>query len=253
MSKLLISDTTKYISQTLRYGEERIPYRIFFVPQSKRKIKINVFPNGVVHVITPKNTSLNNIKNAVQKRARWIYQHLNKVKSQYAHVLPREYVSGETHYYLGRRYVLKIIRIKNIEPHAKLFRGQIQVRAKSRDPKIIKALLNDLYRKHAAKVFERRIKALALHINWLKTSPNWKMRVMKKQWGSCSPKGVLTLNPLLVKAPKECIDYVIIHEICHLKEHNHSKKYYQLLSQHSPGWETNKAKLDGMSELLLAE
>jgi hypothetical protein len=63
----------------------------------------------------------------------------------------------------------------------------------------------------------------------------------------------LSLNPLLVKAPRECIDYVILHELCHLKEHNHSKNFYLLLSRTMPDWESVKARLDGMSELLLAE
>lgn len=76
---------------------------------------------------------------------------------------------------------------------------------------------------------------------------------MQKQWGSCSPAGRLLLNPQLIKAPRECIDYVISHELCHLKEHNHSPRYYRLLSQLMPGWKTVKARLDGMAEVLLNE
>jgi len=76
---------------------------------------------------------------------------------------------------------------------------------------------------------------------------------MKTQWGSCSPTGAILLNPHLVKAPRECIDYVISHELCHLKEHNHSPRYYRLLSKIMPRWEVVKARLDGMAELLLNE
>lgn len=253
MDKLLISDTTKCIKQTLRYGNEYIPYRVFFVSQKKHRIKIEVLPTGSIHVIAPAVTSLKTIKVGVQKRARWIHNHLCKIKIQYSHVLPREYVSGESHYYLGRRYVLKIITVKNIEPHVKLFRGQLQVRTRSRNPEIIKSLLNGWYREHAEKVFERRIDVLTEKIAWLKSIPAWKIRIMKKQWGSCSPRGVLTLNPKLVKASRECIDYVILHELCHIKEHNHSPKFYKLLKSRLPYWETTKAKLDGISELLLVE
>jgi hypothetical protein len=74
---------------------------------------------------------------------------------------------------------------------------------------------------------------------------------MQKQWGSCSPQGHILLNPHLVKAPRECIDYVIIHELCHLKEHNHSPEFYRLLCLQMPDWKQVKAKLDGMAELLL--
>lgn len=74
---------------------------------------------------------------------------------------------------------------------------------------------------------------------------------MKKQWGSCSPQGHILLNPHLVKAPRDCIDYVILHELCHLQEHNHSPKFYQLLSQLMPAWKSVKTRLDSMAELLL--
>jgi len=135
----------------------------------------------------------------------------------------------------------------------KLRRGQLQVYTESRQAETIKKLMSVWYRNHADKVFEQRIKSILSEIPWLKQSPPWKLRLMKKQWGSCSPQGMLSLNPHLVKAPRECVDYVILHELCHLKEHNHSKKFYSLLHQHMPEWETIKAKLDSMSEILLAE
>lgn len=252
MGKLRISNKTQYTHQTLQYGKQSIPYRVFFEPSHKTKITINVLPNGEVHVKSPEGVTLKNIKAAVQKRARWLYQHKQKIKQQFSYVLPRQYVSGECHYYLGRRYVLKVFMVKKIEPNVKLLRGQLQVRTKSRNPDIIKSLLNEWYRKHAEQVFNRRLETLIEKISWLKSKPIWKLRVMKKQWGSCSPKGVLSLNPQLVKAPRECIDYVIIHELCHIKEHNHSPKYYKLLTRLAPDWVETKTKLDGMSELLLA-
>jgi len=256
MSKRLIAGGANYISQTLQYGTESIPYRVYLAQEASgnsRKIKIDVLPNGTVHVFAPAKADLKQIKAAVGKRGRWIYKHLSKIKTHYTHVLAREYISGESHYYLGRRYVLKIITVKNIEPHVKLVHGQLQVRTRSRQPAIIKSLLSRWYREHAKNIFERRIEALIAEIRWLKSSPEWKMRIMKKQWGSCSPAGILSLNPLLVKAPRECIDYVIIHEICHLKEHNHSQKYYRLLTQLLPNWKIIKARLDSMSEYWLVD
>ena len=75
---------------------------------------------------------------------------------------------------------------------------------------------------------------------------------MKTQWGSCSPSGALTLNPHLIKSPRECIDYVIFHELCHLAEHNHSDRFWRLLTQVMPNWEKVKTQLDGMAELYLS-
>jgi predicted metal-dependent hydrolase len=90
-------------------------------------------------------------------------------------------------------------------------------------------------------------------MSWLKMTPDWRIVRMQKQWGSCSPAGVILLNPHLVKAPRECVDYVICHELCHLQEHNHSPRYYRLLGQVMPGWEAVKIKLDSMAEMLLNE
>jgi len=73
------------------------------------------------------------------------------------------------------------------------------------------------------------------------------------KWGSCSPKGNLMLNLHLVKAPKECIDYVILHELCHIAEHNHGDKFWRLLGQVMPHWKEVKVKLDGMADLYLNE
>lgn len=88
---------------------------------------------------------------------------------------------------------------------------------------------------------------------WVTGRPTLRILTMQKQWGSCSAKGVLILNPHLVKAPKECIDYVILHKLCHISEHNHSEKFWRLLTQVMPQWKEVKARLDGMAELYLNE
>ena len=243
----------KYHKQILQYGNQAINYQVFFKSKQKSKVIIDVLPNGVVQVKAPETATLKEIKLAVHKRARWIFNHTTIIKHRYTHVLPRQYVSGESHYYLGRRHALKIIKVKKENQQVKLRRGQLQVHTASRQPEIIKELMHDWYRSHAEDAFERRLESILLQIPWLKHTPTIKLRSMKKQWGSCSPQGTLSLNPYLIKAPGECVDYVILHELCHLKEHNHSKKFYTLLGKLMPEWEDIKLKLDGMSELLLAE
>ena len=73
----------------------------------------------------------------------------------------------------------------------------------------------------------------------------------QKQWGSDSTRGTLMLNPHLIKAPKECIDYVILHELCHIAEYNHSDRFWRLLASVMANWKEVKTKLDGMAELYL--
>lgn len=239
--------------QTLHYGKERYPYRLFFVPTTDNRIVIDLGPDGGIRVRAPEGASPEAIKRAMLKRARWIHRHSETIRRQHAYVLPREYVSGESHYYLGRRHVLKVFEAEGGDPWVKMLRGQLRVHTESQKPESVKALLNEWYRQHAKEQFGKRIQALVNETRWIEREPQWRLRTMKKQWGSCSPKGVLSLNPLLVKAPRECIDYVILHELCHLKEHNHSKKFYRLLTHSMPDWETVKARLDEMSERILAD
>ena len=76
---------------------------------------------------------------------------------------------------------------------------------------------------------------------------------MNRQWGSCSPSGILSLNPHLVKAPLTCIHYVLTHELCHLKHHNHSQHFYRRLARQMPQWRAVKRRLDKMAERLLSD
>ena len=228
----------------LHYGNERISCKLFYPPTLKKKIAVHIHPDGSVQVDAPSNLPTADIKRAVYKRARWIYNHRLQTLKHRSHVLHRYYVSGESHFYLGRQYVLKIIKVKKQPASVKLLRGQLQIRTRDTRPANVKRLLVQWHRKHAAVVFDKRLGTICSGIPWLKQIPEWKLLEMKKQWGSCS------LNPHLVKASRECIDYVIIHELCHLKIHNHSKAYYKLLGDLMPEWKSVKSRLDGMAEII---
>lgn len=241
------------IQQSIRYGSEEIYYQVNFSARKSTKIAIHIHPDGIVQVDAPEGAELPQIKQAVLKRARWLVQNLTRIRDTQAEILPRHYISGESHFYLGKRYPLKVLELTNSHrPTVKLLRGQLQVRTADRSSEKISLLLKDWYSSHAHQVFHRRLRTLAPSVLWLNDSlPTIKLLTMKKQWGSCSPQGHIILNPHLVKAPRECVDYVIIHELCHLKEHNHSPEFYRLLSLQMPDWKLIKAKLDAMAELLL--
>jgi predicted metal-dependent hydrolase len=235
------------------YGPNRIEYEVFFESVKSNRVSIHVYPDGSVRVDAPGERDLPEIHRAVMKRAGWIKHHVDEFRRQRAQALPRTYTSGESHFYLGRRYQLKVKTLNGRGPDVKLIRGQICVESGSCDASAIRECLSGWYRSRATDIFARRFADITERVGWLRKIPDWRLVRMQKQWGSCSPAGVILLNPHLVKAPRECIDYVISHELCHLQEHNHSPRYYRLLGKIMPSWEGVKAKLDGMAELLLNE
>lgn len=239
------------VDQFVHYGDVIIPYRVRFVSSARRKIAIDVSYDGIVTVRAPQQTSLAEIKAAVIRRNDWIWSHLQRMKQQRGWVLPREYVSGESHFYLGRRYVLKVFRCATSRPEVKLRHGQLQIIASRGDREQVKSLLWDWYKMHARHQFQRRLEALCDRTGITSDPPRWKLMSMKKQWGSCSPSGALLINTHLIKAPPSCIDYVLLHELCHLEIKNHSRQFYRLLKSYMPDWESAKQRLDGVAELLL--
>jgi predicted metal-dependent hydrolase len=245
--------------QTLHYGHTAIPYKVSIRAEVTGKVAIHVHPDGTVQVDAPQNASPEKIRAAVRKRARWLTGHVEKIRERQRDLQPRHYISGESHFYLGRRYVLKVIPLKvaerraGVKPSVKLIGGQLRVTTEDKGATAVRKLLRDWYRQHARAHFERRLEALAALTPWVKKRqfPPVKLLEMKKHWGSCSPAGSIVLNPHLVKAPRQCIDYVILHELCHLKEHNHSEKFWRLIGKVSPEWKQRKKRLDDMAEGLL--
>lgn len=237
--------------QTLSYGEERILYQVCHVPDREGKVAIHVHPDGSVQVDTPINAGLSEVRLAVQKKARWIMDHIEKSRELRKYVFPREYVSGESHFYLGRRYQLKVVMDEGSKGEVKLHQGKLLVCLNHVRPERVRELMRGWYRYRAMEYFGRRLGAIVSNVFWLDKVPQWRLLSMKKQWGSCSPKGVLLLNPYLVKAPRDCIEYVLLHELSHLQVHNHSRHFYRLLTERMPEWKSVKAKLDGLSEILL--
>lgn len=235
---------------SFRYGDEIIDFervdKAINKATNNGKILIKVHPNCRVVVSAPSHVIDDDVMKATAKRSRWIYQQLRQFREQQAHITPRQYISGESHYYLGKQYQLKVLIQPNEKQGIKLRRGKIEISARQKDSQLVKKLLEEWYKARAKIVFAKRLDVVLEQTLWVKERPPFRILTMKTQWGSCSPKGLLTLNPYLVKAPTLCIDYVILHELCHIAEHNHSERFYQLLTQVMPEWEKIKTRLDSM-------
>ncbi|AZN36725.1 M48 family peptidase [Iodobacter ciconiae] len=233
------------------YADEQICFERLPRSGQASKILIKVLPDCRVQISAPEIASDDDVIAAAMLRARWIYQQLREFGSRLEHVRPRQYISGESHYYLGKQYVLKVIENPAVKPSVKLLRGKIEVTAREKSAEKTSALLAAWYKGRAKEVFARRLDTMLEQALWVSDKPPLRVLTMQTQWGSCSPAGRLTLNPHLVKASRDCIDYVILHELCHLAEHNHSERFYRLMGQVMPHWETVKSRLDGMANMLL--
>ncbi len=233
------------------YGDEPIGFSRARRKAGSKSVLIKVQPDCRVIALAPDSASDVEVIKAVSKRGRWIRQQLSEFERQQEHIVPRQYISGETHLYLGKQYLLKVNVGANYAVGVKLLRGVLEVYVRDASPQAVKAALKAWYRIKAREVFRDRLEKLMPQILWISELPPFRLFDMKTEWGNCSPNGRLTLNPHLIKAPSACIDYVLLHELCHIAEHNHSDRFYRLMSQVMPQWEGTKLRLDQMAGKLL--
>lgn len=240
-------------SQTMSflYGDEQITFERVKRPQATGKVLIQVHPDCRVIASAPEGAASEAVLSAVKKRGRWIYEQLRDFRKQLEFTTPRQYISGESHYYLGKQYLLKVIEAPEQVQGVKLLRGKLEVSVRAKSTDKVKELLTDWYKARAKETFAKRLDAMLEQALWVEERPPLRILTMQTQWGSCSPNGRITLNPHLVKAPRECIDYVILHELCHIAEHNHSERFYRLMGQVMPKWEKTKERLDGMASVYI--
>ncbi|EBA04303.1 hypothetical protein RB2150_07368 [Rhodobacterales bacterium HTCC2150] len=238
---------------TLRYGDATVPYQVNPDPKRTSRIAIHVEPDGTVVVEAPLGQSDDVLRKAVQRRARWIITHVNEAFDRYKHVSTKQYVSGEEVLYLGRRYMLRVEEQANGKPSVKLKGNKLIVATNNADANMVKPIVRAWYRTKARDYFARLIDEKSRLLPWIKKSPPFRQQEMKRQWGSCSPNGSILLNPHLIKAPRPCIEYVVLHELAHLKHHDHSPEFFRLIDNHLPRWRQSKGILDNMVEVLHME
>jgi predicted metal-dependent hydrolase len=227
---------------SIQYGLETIPFSIVFA--DRKNMEISVMPNGSVEVKAPKGSSILEIQTRVTKRARWIRKKLDYFQQFTPKTTQRRHVGGETHLYLGRQYRLKIDVGEKDE--IKLTRGFFWITCKkSTSSDRVRILMDRWYYEKACRQFNESLDRCLPSLRRLGVSrPNLQVRKMKYRWGSLSSRGALLLNTDLIRAPKECIDYVVTHELCHIVFRNHNPEFYALLERIMPDWERRKIKLE---------
>jgi predicted metal-dependent hydrolase len=228
---------------TVAYGKTVID---FLIDRTNRKtVAIAVHPDCDVVVTAPQGASTEKVGQLVHKRARWIL----KQKRYFEQFLPRtpsrQFVGGETHLYLGKRYRLKLI--SDEKSSVKLFGGYLEIRHP--EPILSLTAEKELYKWYKTRAEQKLRERFEVCFTNFKEKhpinrPDLQIRKMKSRWGSYATSGRLTLNLELIKAPLDCIDYIIIHELCHVIHHDHGAEFYRLLKSMMPDYFTKKNKLE---------
>ena len=225
----------------VQFGDRRIPYRLH--RGKRRSLRIAVSVDLTVDVFAPQAAGDDRITTVLQKKAGWIARTLDRLANYHPLPAPKRYVSGETLAYLGRQYRLKVEN--GSRRPARLSGKYLWVWAGSKgDARTVKRDIETWYRKRANDVLSRYLeKCQAIAARHGVPVPYMVIRSMQKRWGSCSASGRIALNTHLIQVPAHCIEYVIMHELCHLKHLNHSKAFYALLSRCMPDWRSRKELL----------
>ena len=215
---------------------------VFSVKFSNRKtLGIKVYPAGNVEVLAPVDTTIEAIEQRVLKRIQWILRQQAYFKQLGEHSPEKRYISGESHYYLGRQFLL---RVEEGKPNSVRYKGryfEVICTPKSK----AKELMKEWYRIHAKDKFAEYAEPIIARFAKYGVAPtSLHIQEMENRWGSCTPKGKIILNTQLIKAPRPCIEYVITHELCHLLHPDHTKAFWELLQKEMPDWERWKNKLE---------
>lgn len=227
------------MTDNIQFGSRKINFKLEY--SDRKSLGITVKPDLSILVKAPVDSKLDIIKIKLKKKAPWIIKQQSFFLTFHPKTPARKFISGETHLYLGRQYRLKII--KNKTESVKLIGKFIEVSTINKVK--TKELLRAWYLHNAKTKFQKIAKPLIYKFKKYKVEPSSiVLRDMRSRWGSCTPKGKIILNQELIKAPKGCIEYVIIHELCHLIHHDHTQKFIDLQKKEMPDWEKWKMKLE---------
>jgi predicted metal-dependent hydrolase len=222
------------VKEQQTYRLHDIEFRIVY--SRRRTLAISVLPDSSVVVRAPYRASLKTISRIVQDKAAWIIKHRDDYLKKDIRKLNSSFISGETQLFRGKELILQISESK--KQFIRFSENTIELGIENpSDPLLVKRLIYKGYIAEASRIYPEKLASLLKIFENQSFKPTGlSIRSMRSRWGSCSRLGKITLSTELIKLPDIFMEYVIIHELCHLKHHNHGKEYYKLLSELFPDW-----------------
>ncbi len=228
---------------SVQFGQKKIEF--YLQRKDVKNVNLNVRPDMTVRVSANKKVPLEFIKDYVKSKGSWILKQLDLFAKTRSEEIDKEFVSGETIRYLGKQYRLKVIEEE--EEGVKFSQGYIYLWVRDKkNYKRKKELVQGWLRQRAAIVFEESLERMYRRLKkYGIKKPVIRIRQMRARWGSCiRDKNIIMLNSELIKAPKACVDYVVMHELVHFKYSRHDKDFYSFLTALMPDWKKRKEILD---------
>ena len=229
------------MKKQIQYGEYRYEYCLII--QERKTISLTVYPDLQIAIKAPHDASSEKVEEFFKRKWAWIEKQLSFFRQFQLTKTKKQYVSGESFLYLGRQYKLIVKKAKENRVSLQQGRLYLYTTCKVRDGKNNKGIIEQWYKERAKCIFEERYIEMIKKFDY-KTVPKIQIRKMNKRWGSYTNNNKIFLNPLLIYTFKKCIDYVITHELCHVKYKNHNKNFYKLLERKYPKWKKIKEELE---------
>lgn len=234
------------MKDSVHFGNRKINYSVVRSARRKKTIALLIEPSGKVVLRAPLNTPGSKLSDIVRSKAEWI---IRKQRSLSETLYPAEkgYVSGESFPYMGRHIRLEIIDSpEQMEPVVRMNRDRLEVYfyRTNRDGEYseeIKLAITRWYREQAAREIPERVKIYSEKMGL--TDVVALIRNQEKRWGSCNAKGVIRLNWRIIMMPMSILDYVVVHELCHIRHRNHLKEFWKYMGMIMPDYELRKERL----------
>ena len=208
----------------------------------RKRLTLTVYPDQRIIARIPHGFPKRRIEEYFKKKTPWMLKHLQHFE-QHPPESEKAYIEGETHTFLGKEVFLKLKQGSN---KVNLSENVLILQVKdSDDVQMKKKVLDNWYRREAIRFLTPLFTQWMETLQYLKLPPaSLRFYKMKRRWGSCSTKGMITLNTELIKKHPNLIDYVIVHEICHLKVPAHNKEFYALVESIIPDWKARRKVLN---------
>lgn len=211
-----------------QYGTKTIEFEVEY--RDRKTLEIGIEPPDNIKVKAPKIATEEYILRVVKSKAKWITQKLFEFKDVEYRRRKKEYVNGESFMYLGRNYALQIIMNKDIrEPITRLYQGKFYIETNTKNQDKLRQSMERWYRE---KTLEKVIERIQYYKSYFDLTPNVvRVKEQKKRWASCSSKRNLNFNWRCSMAPSNVLDYIVVHEMCHMVHFNHSKAFWNLVGK----------------------